>query len=486
MVNRGQGLAEEFVAPALAEGEFRQIDAPARWAESLTLRNDEIEVIADADVIVPNQAGNIPVQELQQKPFSEDELRFLVDYFAKGNRVYRVPKLTRERLELELENVQGRAGDYNGIWSEATLFEIGIPELIEQAPESAAKEYIGASFDFPVKDEVGILFSRYDKEEIQTQNTFSAFVDEEGIAPGIFATRHDATVGSTSCFRFDRGIRISESFLENRRIRHSVYSEWVGTNSQKVFGLEDKWLADLDFWLDMMAERMESVSFPVEAAQNRAESLIADLGISGMGLARTEKGVQIQSDEYQIFSMNQLDEGIKNSPYDAGYIFTYHRKAGELLAIPYARPFLYFYENIMDDAPSYPPEEISIFITDKGVQGFTWNHMSYVNDVVAENIRLLPFETAKQGFLDYLTYSSLAGGRWVFLPTSAKLGLANSTAFNSPGNTWLVPCWEFEYTRYAFTDAGKKDYSGVQTALVNALDGGFIPPSNMSIYPEGM
>ena len=241
------------------------------------MRNDEIEVIADADIIVPKQVGNIPVQELQQKPFSEDELRFLVDYFAKGNQVYRVPKLARERLELELENVLNRAGDYDGIWSDAVLFEIGMPELIEQAPERVVKEYTSVSFDYPEKNEAEILTSRYEKEEIKTQNAFSAFVEEEGIAPGITATRHDATVGSTSCFRFNRGIRISESFLENRRERHSVYSDWVGTDSQKAFGLEEKWLAELGFWLDMMAERMESASVPVEAAQNQAESLMADL-----------------------------------------------------------------------------------------------------------------------------------------------------------------------------------------------------------------
>jgi len=471
MVNRGQGLSEEYIVPPLAEGEKREIDAPRHWIETKSLRNGEIEVVADIDIERPEMVGNIRVLELMQREFTDEYLRILTEYFAKGSRLYKVPKMTKARLKQELEDVKNRVGDYGSPFSRALAYELSIPELIEQAPESIIKEYISAGFDFPVKEEVEILRSRYSQEQdtIETRNTFAAYVEEEGISPKITATKYDPKVGSNSSFAFKRGIIYPASLLAGDHEAYNTPLTWKGTNLEGL--VNETWLKEKSSWLDMMDERMDSNNISPGRAQAQADAVLADLGISDLGLFRVEPGIQILTEEYQMWTniMNRMNKGISGSPFKPGYLFTYYRQDGNLISLRYTN-------NATLVAPSFPPENISIFVTEDGVQSFEWLNMSIVKRIVAENTRILPFETVKNNFYDILVYTD-SGGRSKYQLKNVKLGLYNTVAFNHPDRVWLVPCWYFEYESFYYTDAGGDEISMLSDcAIFNALDGGYIEP----------
>ena len=472
MVNRGQGLSDEFIAPPLAEGEKREIDAPTHWEEAKSLRNGEIEVVADIDIEMPETVGNIRVLELAQREFADEYLKTLTDYFAKGSRLYKIPKMTKSRLAQELEDVKNRVGDYNSPYSQAIAYELSIPELIEQAPESTTKEYVSAGFDFPTKDETEMLRSRYRQEQdtIETRNTFSAYVEDDGIAPKITATKYDPKVGSNSSFAFKRGIIYPASLLAADHEGYNSFLSWKGTELEG--GLNDAWLEEKASWLDMMDERMGSIIISPDRAQAQADSVLADLGISDLGLFRAEPGIQILTEEYQMWTntMNRMHKGISSSLFKPGYLFVYYRKDGELISLRYSN-------NATLVAPSFPPENVSIFVTEDGVQSFEWINMSTVKGIVAENTSILSFETVKNNFYDILVYTA-QGGRLKYQLKNARLGLYNTVAFNYPYRVWLVPCWYFEYEYFSYTDAfGDEISMGSSSEIFNALDGRYIESS---------
>jgi len=468
LVSRGQGLSEEFIAPVLAEGEFRQIDAPVRWEEEYIIRDGMLKIYADAEIKCP-QVGNIPVIELQQKDFSNDELRRLTGYFAKDNMLYRIPPLTKERLTIELERIKAKDGDYALPFWSIDSFELPMNELIEQAPEYTKKEYINAfsdiQFDYPAKDEREYVSSRSDDETIEAQNSFKAFIEKNGIAARITATNYNTKVGSTSCFTYIDGCVVSESDMEEEQEILNTYSSYE-SEYLKSF-VSDKWLKEKTAWLTKIQGIMNAETISIDLAQEQAEKVLVDLGINDMGLASIEKGIVFMSDDYTFFRWDNMNPDINNNPVTTGYLFTYYRKAGELLAISYgSRPFL--------NSPTFESESVTVFVTEKGVQRFEWYNMAQAINVIAENTKLLPFDILKTRVMDYYSFLAQTDFGHEFHIRDVELRLANTTAFNAPDRTWLIPVWCIENRHLTF-DATSKSWRFDEMRMFNAITGEFIP-----------
>jgi len=470
MVNRGQGLSDEFVIPAMPAGELKQIDAPEHWKDDLKFTNGSIEykVIADVDLNIP-QVGNTPVLEMRQREFSDENLKNLVDYFSKGNKVYKIPALTKDTLQKELDRMKARKGNYLSPYLSMVGYEMATMELIEQAPLNEILEPIDIKFDYPYLTDSRYIFTRYDrdKDEIQSQNSFAAMIDSGGIKSEITATKYDTSVGSTSDFSYQRGIAVTEYGLNRLKDTHESYLIMKGTDAEKIIEINDVWLDELLAWTETLQTRFdEPEAFSYSGALDRAELFMADLNISEMGLTDTQKVIHIESDDYQLFQLDKMNTGVKNSSYKQGYMFTYYRLAGDLPSISYGN-------NTFPNAPTFYPECIEIVVTEDGIQAVDWYNMAQVVDTVAENTKLLPFENIQKSFLDFLNYCTV-DCECVYEIQSVTFGATSVTAFNAPDRTWLIPAWCFRYTCKVTFD-GKERGPMRQICMINALDGGYIP-----------
>ena len=478
MVNRSEGLPTESVIEPLPLGQVKGIDAPSHWKENMERREGAIKIDADVDIAVPD-ISNTPVVELKQMEFTDERLKELVSYFMGGSKLYKIPELTKAELEGELEKMENKEGNYLSPY--ISMFITSqmerTKELIESAPQTAEKEYLDISFTYPAQDQVNYIYDRIE-EAILMENAFKGLAETgDPFNSEIKATKYDDTVGSTSCFAYRRGIIYTETDkLEDEGIL-KTYTMWKGTTYEKFNKIDDKWSNEKTNQLNRIQAVMDDVSITPEWAQEQAQKVLDDLGITGMGLEKCEKGVQFLADNYQQYRLNRMD--IDLNACKGGYSFTYFRESKGLLACILTHGHVTVSEGYagsgFPNAPPFYPEYITIFVGDGGVQGFEWENMSQITRVVAENTKLLPFDQIKERFADSLNFNS-GGGAYRFEVNNVELRLADITAYNVPANAWLIPVWVFEITRYD-QSSEEEVYLWDEQCQFNAIDGGFVAPA---------
>ena len=294
MVNRGQGLSEDFITSSLPEGQIKEIDAPAHLMDSWESANGGIKIEADVDIKVP-EISNTPVVELRQKDFTVQRLEELIGYFVGGSPLYKIPHMTKAELEAELAAVRELKGDYGSPGRPLAAYESRIAELIKTAPEETTREYIPPAFDYPYQTDGYYIFLKdlyMQKEEaFKTQNSFSAMVrTSDDFASMITAQRYDAVVGSVSSFEYTRGIVPDPRRIAADRAYYDVVSSYEGTSIES-FGASEKWDKEMGNWLKQYDEIAESAEeIPADWAREQAEALLRDLGAENMGLEKVQTG----------------------------------------------------------------------------------------------------------------------------------------------------------------------------------------------------
>ncbi len=470
MVNRGEGLSENFIIPPLPEGQLRVIDAPVHITDNWESANGSIRIETDADIKVP-QISNTPVVELRQKDLTVQRLEELVGYFTDRSKLYKIPPMTKADLEAELADIREQKGDYGSPGKPLAAYESRIAELMATAPQDTVKEYITPVFDYPTQTDGYYIFLKdlymQNEEAYKTQNSFGAMVQtSDRFGSLITAQRYDAAVGSTSSFEYTRGIVPDSRRIAADMDYYKIVSSWEGTSIES-FGASEKWLGEMENWLkqyDQIAKSAEAI--PEDWARKQAEAVLRDLGVQNMGLERAETGVQYLDDHYDSFMLSRL--GFDLSQAKGGYFFVYQRENGGLLCTGYG-------PSTPTEAPTFYPEFISIFVTDEGVQQFIWKNMAQPTDVIAQNTALASFDAVFESFKNTVVYTNYFGkGR--YLLKNIELRATNVTAMGAPDRTWIVPVWVYKAEQYWTTDAGEEiKQAGEFVYMINAIDGGYVP-----------
>gem|GEM_PF-6603743 len=469
--NRAAGIDGLSIIDPLLDGEYKQIDAPERLVGREELANGNIILEMDVDVVVP-KISNTPVIELRDKGISQEFLIELVDYFTPDARFYKIPPMTRTELEEELILMKERSGDYSAHYLPITAYEMRVMELLENAPETEQREYVDVVFDYPYQEDSFYIRNKekYLENEriVGSQNVFKAIAEaDDTITQRFEVQNHDRRTGSSSFFEYSRGIIIPKSRVEAYQQSYEIYFSGVGTSLDELgFGPNPKWLVETRTWLDKADNMLESPSITYEVAIERAEQVLRDLGIDHLGFEEAVPGIQFLDGNCSGYRLNNMGLDWENAV--GGYSVFFSRHIDGL-----------FYSSIrgrtVEDATALWPENLSVFVTDEGVQQFNWYNVSETVSVIAENTQLSDFETVFANFKNLLVYSSYPGAKYRYVLTDVSLCAMNTTALNAPLNAWAVPTWVFAMDSYTNTDAGEEVRSANFRRHISAIDGKYIP-----------
>ena len=480
MVNRSGGLPEGSVIDPLPEGEYKEIDAPKHWKETLFLDDEKIKLEIDADINFP-QISNTPILEMRQVPFTEQKIEELIKYFVGDAPLYKPQPMTKGDLEILYSDMKNREGEFNSPYSRAIeKNKLRVEELIELAADKEEKIPVEIALDYPRQDEYQYILWP-DDDEMKTKNTFEAWAEiESGINATIKATTYDTDVGSTSCFSIENGIIYTHrEFVDDRFWSEDIF-EWQGTTMENLVKINDDWVDEEKKWIAACEERIQENTIDYEWAEKLAEQILTDLSIDSFVLEKAEKGLQFLSNEQVLFDFNARSFDLENT--ECGYEFIYYRENAGLVATAITDGF-YRVEVGGDAFPNSPPffaERISIFITEEGVQGFVWKNAAAPYKVIAENTKLIPFEEVVERYKKNILHNAYGYSYRIELH-NVELRLAYAPAYDAPKDAWLTPVWIFTQDWY-YDENGKELSFGKDVCQFSAIDGGYIAPADGQLW----
>ncbi|WP_333813877.1 DUF6034 family protein [Muricomes intestini] len=474
VVDKSEGLTEEIIIPK--EDKIpKELGVPEHWQETIDKGEGFVNLSADCDIRIPD-VYNTPVYSYERQSMTNKLLKKLCTYFSKGDKFYEDPAMTRSELNSQKDkmvNYKGNWGRYGGALDRKNVQEMTarMDELIEKAPESTPEhKYIDARLMAPHQTEVeyvkGWWYTRiwhewyYDTEE---KIGFTARIDKgREIDPIIRAINYDDRVGSTTGFVFSQGTFIDEKELERDYMLQKAFEY---RNEEYLNYLNDK------------MEQTVDKTFSEEDALKEVDQILEDLTIEGLAVTDCVKAIGTMNSE----SWAGLDED--NLPMDVGYSIYLSPKAGDLLGYPFPR--IYLYNDLPETlyAPSFLTERLRIIVTKEGIQRFEWIDISKKKDTIAENTKLLSFDQIKDRLVEHLFYANLStleeteGYHILYEVKSIQLRAANINAYEDPSAAWLVPVWVFDLERslsYQTTDQSLEDLTGIDTVVLNAIDGGYV------------
>lgn len=476
VVDKSEGLPADKIIP-VDNNTSKNLEIPADWHETMELNKGYVTIEADCDLNIP-EIYNTPVYSYEIKPMTNEFLNELCKYFAKENKLYKNPKMTKAELEFEkkkMENYEDGWGYHGGTIYYDAGYEDKIKrleELIDEAPNNKEEhQYISPALMAPVPTEKEIVknstsgwhYWYYDTDE---KIAFTARVEtDEKCDPIIRATGANSKVGSTTKFLYCHGIFKDELELERDF-----------DNCRMMKRKNNDYENYLNF-LKLELEKSQDNNFSEEDALKIVELVESDLCIENFSIVNCVKAIGTTDGE----SWAGLENGV--SPQCVGYSFYLSPKAGDLTAFTLPRTLQSSELPETVYAPSFLPEQINIIVTKEGIQKFEWTYISKKKAVIAENTELMSFKEIKEKIKDHLLYFAVSMGfesaRELgysnnFIIKNVQLRATNINAFEDPGSTWLVPVWVFEVLFQQIDPDGKIYFQSTTYFLINAIDGGYI------------
>lgn len=471
VVNRSdENLLAAAIEPA-EEGTVKEIDAPERWEETVQLRDGFIEVVANTDVMIP-EVSNTPVYELAQKELTEQRLSELIHYFCGNEKIYKIPPMTKKEVEELLTAIENGEGEFGNI-DTAANYRIGAEKLLETAPEQSAFEEVEIKFTEPQTSEADVIASGgiLVEDELKAENTFEAVSGNEEAFAYLHATKYDTTVGSSSCFEYSNGYIFSEDDLAEEQIMNESYKD---QGKIAAWAWTGEWAQRRDAWFKDVQGKMDSIMFDEAAAIEIGDQVIADLGIENVALESCKAGLHIPGSNYTAaWALNNTE--FDTDAATPGYELTYCYDAGGLLSYNFYDIHPLMFEQA--GAPAFLMEEVTIFVTEDGIQAFKWDNMCETVGIIAENTELLPFEECQVSLLNDINYCLTFEGSKIDVEiTHAELRAANTPAKDAPEHTWITPAWLFTYEAFITTDeeTGRGMHIPDLEVLISAIDGSVI------------
>lgn len=413
VMNRGDGVMEEKIFGDAAPGQ--EVEKPSHWAESILIGN---ALTVEIDCSVEWGEENVyPVNQYTPAPFTAERIVQLSNLFfgeITGLREQEVSyeELVSKLLQLDKGMYEGLDMDGNPIWTPYS------------AEEKAEKE-----------------------GEIRAQMGQTPVVDT--FVPFAIDTVSLKQVGHThlTLQRQDGTLGYGDVFLEE-----GSWSLYLNQGEGNIFACEGDNL-----------KASFAPSLTQEEAISRAEAFLADVGAERMGLASALQG------KY----------GAYGEVSSEGWLLTYvpaltGTKSVSLLG--YGR-----HEGFRDNfteayASQFEPEELKMYVTEKGIEYMQWANPCTLLMAVNENVSLLSFEEVQDCVRNYMQWGfaqAAEGGRSDFDRIVVKRMVLTSALAHvkeDPETGYRVPVWAIFY----LSDTEEKMGYPESVLLVNALDGSLI------------
>lgn len=471
VVSKAEGLSEEVIAKPMKNGENRDTDIPEHWQMEELKSDDRVTISADIE-FGKITIGNLPVIEVENHVFLQEELEKLVNYFSDGKELYEPQPYTKEVYQNIVSRLDEKQGIYGSgySWVNPLKTKQVMEAAMEIAPESNnASEKADVKFSERFVDQAYEVTKDYEVYENRDESIwFEADVGEERKSH-IQAEMYNPKVRNSSSFQWMQGARVMEySTVASAK----MFFEY---NNQQ----ENEFTPLLEERMSLYEACYEQGIFDRETGEKQARQVLADLEIDDMSTASEERILWFSDENYpkgEVMVSNALDAFWMADPTKAefGYSYSFSRAIGGLNIISGSSVISEKTEDMY--SPPFPVETITITVTESGVKGFTWSGMMEEVGTVTENTELLSFDKIQEKLVDQVFYQ-YSGYRQPDSDTTlscynvveAVLGYAYIPAYEKPENAWLVPVWYFTVSE----GRDGVDWQNIYY-LINALDGRII------------
>lgn len=202
-----------------------------------------------------------------------------------------------------------------------------------------------------------------------------------------------------------------------------------------------------------------------------AQSMLYEIGVDYMVADSWEK-----AQRYACLSGGNFAE-YSEEPISKGYFIKFARNIDGIPAITNNGVSFYITEEFDYTAP-LNPEEIQIYVEETGqIQSFVWREPLEIEDKMADNVSLMPFEDMKQRIRDMLTFINSYSGVPTIV-TSIKMNMAIVDVKDHPEEAMYAPAWFISYLQQI-----DKDIQEECTLALNAIDGGRVLELPTDISP---
>ena len=415
VVNKGEGTMEAAVAaPAAAPYRY---EAPERWVETFTARDQTVRI--DAGVEVPDDEYH-PVLLVERRSFDAQQA---VDYYT---------ALFGEGVELR-ENQYSYAEVLTDLQNTMKGMFVEIdPETGEQiwAPYEGQEEEIARLQQLLAKTPAEDTFVPLTAETMPFPLTEGMLRLPDGSSRYVYCT-------GTLC-------RI-------RRFRSVVTHN-------------ENWVMQGEATPGEPAHALENIRITEEEAVAMGDEVIASLGMA---------------DEMRVGSIIRA-RGIESYTYKVhgeGYLLTYVPSPEGAEAYCYERYFennsLYLPEGD-EYARPWQQERIEMLVTEDGVLDFCWMSPQEAMGVANENVQLLPFEEIQQHVRDLISFGA-AERRYEndegdLLISRVVLGAVVQRIPYETEAAYLAPVWIVQMT----TEGEISRHNSPTILMVSAIDGSFV------------
>lgn len=413
--NRKDGTLEQAIvataAPTYAPDE--KYEAPDKWTEELEFRGEKIYI--DADIEVPD--GD-----------SFEVLTITTNEFTKEETIVLVHSLLGEKLEIR---EQERSYD----------------ELLEDL-EIAQRGWF-VEYD---EEKNEIIWAPYEGQEERVKELKKLLAETSPDESFVVLDSNLDYPVNTSLIRTEDGERwywncVSQGF-----------NLW---KSRSAIVQEESLVLLGDAYPGEKGHALEITNITEEEAVETAKAFIAPLQRDELQIAEIEKARLLDNNSYETLS--------------TGYYITIVGNPANTIPCLYrtysGNPALYFTEDSEAEyGVRWVQEEISMFVSEKGVEEFSWSYRKKVVDVANENVQILPFEQIQERIRTLLEYGVSEGTNDPIYITRIVLGSAIQQVADQGSEAFMVPAWMVFSTTESARQFGLDD----SLMILSALDGSYI------------
>ena len=415
VVNKGDGTMEAAVAaPAAAPYRY---EAPERWVETFTARDQTVRI--DAGVEVPDDEYH-PVLLVERRSFDAQQA---VDYYT----------------ALFGEGVELRENQYSYAEVLTDLQNTMKGMFVEIDPETG--------------EQIWAPYEGQEEEIARLQQLLAETPAEDTFVP---------LTAETMPFPLTEGmLRLPDG--------SSRYVYCTGTlcrirRFRSVVTHNENWVMQGEATPGEPAHALENIRITEEEAVAMGDEVIAALGMA---------------DEMRVGSIIRA-RGIESYTYKVhgeGYLLTYVPSPEGTAAYCYERYFennsLYFPEGD-EYARPWPQEVLEMLVTEDGVLALAWTVPQRVAGVANENVQLLPFEEIQQHIRDLINFGA-AERRYEndegdLLISRVVLGAVVQRIPYETEAAYLAPVWIVQMT----TEGEISRHNSPTILMVSAIDGSFV------------
>ncbi|MDO4565691.1 MAG: DUF6034 family protein, partial [Clostridia bacterium] len=422
IVNRGDSQAQEAIFSTIAP-EKRVF--PDRWDEELEI-NDKIKVVFEASVEAESNVAH-PIIEISRTSFDSETIVGIISS-AFGNVRLREQEWSYEELLSELQMAQ--RGYYGGIdasgeiiWEPYDGQEERIAALQTQL---ASTPTVSTYIDFTA-----------DNLKIENGKEFTVGLED----------------GSDMC------ISVNGSESEGISLLWCIKGRDVNIEKES-WVLQGDALPNKDGEVDVP---FKYVNITQEEAETKAEAFLEQLGREDFALSGAFKARLLVSGEVS----------------SEGWLLEYAPALGGTQGIAFGNYGPHPLLNTEETAYVLPwkSEEIELYITENGIESFSWSNIYITGEEVNPDVEIMPFDEVQTRIKNYFKYALAwlddAQGDYgvsAFHVTRVALTTSVSQVANQHETAYLVPTWAIFYVG----DRDGQQLSDENVLLINAIDGSLI------------